>query len=149
MGWSTDHFSERDHEGYVEAVELITGSTWEYRTINARDDESRARASKGLEVRHVQVACVCGWRSERFDAPPGTEWLPATTFFPTYMGDGSFWEDVCWDIWLREHAEPMIADLERRQGDGMGSPRRTLLSTARAHGRRPDMFPAPVARIGS
>ena len=132
MGWTIDDLSDTEHEGYVRAVELQHGSTYQWRDIDLGTDEWRARAAKGITVNHVQVVCTCGWRSERFHAPAGTDWMPSIVCFPDYMGDGSFWDDVCWDIWLAEHGRPMAA-LAR---DDVLVPR-SLIRTARQYGRRP------------
>ena len=91
MGWMRDSGDDwsYDHEGYLVAVEKIDG---DWREITPGD------AHRGeFHVSHVQVACSCGWRSERLVAPLGTTWAPCSVFT-----DGAT-DDLAYGIWADEH----------------------------------------------
>lgn len=91
MGWMRDNGEEWSyaHEGYLVAVEKVDG---QWREITP-SDEHRGE----FEVSHVQVACECGWRSERLVAPLGTTWAPCSVMTTSEV------DDVAYSIWADEH----------------------------------------------
>lgn len=51
----------------------------------------------------LQVRCDCGWRSSRFNAPPGTRWvLSGVAIAPLYLKDATAFLDRLWRWHLRE-----------------------------------------------
>lgn len=81
MGWFNDR-SRPGCEGYLLGLEQLTG--WlagffgDLSYLRMRPRVDAGESLRGLVVRHVQVACECGWRSRVFLAPPGTTWSPYT-----------------------------------------------------------------------
>lgn len=115
MGWQldTEAADGQWHEGYVIGVERVpyldaTGSEWlpgEWSEVGADfDHESTDPAMRARrDVRHVQVACDCGWRSQRLLAPLGTYWAPCCTELPAPLGALDY-EDAAWRLW-RTHMD--------------------------------------------
>lgn len=108
MGWVCDQDTPdgHPHEGYLVAVEPVTETNdrgYEIRTGAWRDvgaNWNRERDGQPcLDVSHVQMACDCGWRSQRMLAPLGTTWSPCTVFLPTWHhGD---LDDASYRLWAQ------------------------------------------------
>lgn len=71
MGWFRD--DRPGHEGYVLGLRDDGEGDWHALT---RDDEYPER-----RLKMVQVACECGWRSQRLHAPHRAEWYPCIVEF--------------------------------------------------------------------
>lgn len=101
MGWIRDDGQEHsyDHEGYIVAVVRDDGRWRELRLGDkARSDSFGMR---------LQVACECGWRSQRMVPPLGTEWSPCLVMFRSI--DGEAFEDAGGEIWSA-HMDQVTAD---------------------------------------
>lgn len=88
MGWCND---DDDHEGYVQGV-VRSGYGW--RDLGL-DDTATLDATQFC----IQVACSCGWRSERMSPPLDAEWAPCSVF----MSGAD--EDAAHAIWRSEHRD--------------------------------------------
>ena len=112
MGWQSD---DGIHEGYVVAIEreMVTNEHGYTVPTGAWRDVEGARAlmledgkwvpTRRVKVDHVQVACECGWRSQRLLAPLGTEWIPNLVLLGE-PGGGEQNDDAAYAIW-RRHVE--------------------------------------------
>lgn len=86
MGWCND--DAPGHEGFLVALERITERySSHYRELRANVDERIG--DREIEVRVVQAACECGWRSQRLRAPLGTTWAPSIVMLPKHEQDGA------------------------------------------------------------
>jgi hypothetical protein len=115
MGWCCE---DGTHEGYLvglvpdEEHGLFAGHVQgRWRELSGRDE---IRAT----LKHVKVACSCGWRSPLLWAPSGTEFAPSSVFAPEAF------EDQCAQLWQRHVA----ASGEAKDG---GYSIRTLLERVR------------------
>ncbi len=112
MGWELDESDAVDgqfHEGYVIGVERVTETapsgfvvtTRRWREVGAdfdhASDDPSQRARRNVD--YVQVACDCGWRSERMFAPLGTYWAPCCTELPATFDFEKAADDVVWSMW--------------------------------------------------
>lgn len=139
MGWFRDEAP--GHEGYLIAVVRVTAEnadgivlrSW-YRELTGlvRDAEAQ-RMYDGARISIVQVACECGWRSMRLQAPAGTTWRPLSVRLPAY--DEEAFEDFAAGLWsahVREHGDVDLWDF----ADGPGPVAHvTTKSAARLLGR--------------
>ena len=104
MGWlmfdddQSDDWSS-DHEGYVQAV---VRSEWGWRDLSLDDRRSYTCAEFW-----VQIACECGWRSQRMPAPLGSSWSPCSVAWPADQWDE--WDEVARGIWRAEHRDQVTA----------------------------------------
>lgn len=91
MGWLRDSGEawSYDHEGFIVAVEKVDDRWREITPADAHRGE--------IDVSHVQVACDCGWRSQRLVAPIGTTWAPCSVFTDAAT------DDLAYGIWADEH----------------------------------------------
>ena len=55
----------------------------------------------------VQIACECGWRSQRMPAPLGSSWSPCSVAWPA--GQWDEWDEVARGIWRAEHRDQVTA----------------------------------------
>lgn len=71
MGWIFDRGNEWDcdHEGYF--VGVVREHEW--RELGLADIDRGE-----IPLTWVQVACDCGWRTQRLVAPVGTTWAPCS-----------------------------------------------------------------------
>jgi len=94
MGWfildGAD--GENDHEGYLQGV---VRDDWGWRDLGLDDVGTLA----SHEFR-VQVACTCGWRTERMLPPLGAEWAPCSVFLSEEAD-----EEAAREVWLTEHRQ--------------------------------------------
>lgn len=88
MGWLVDDEHIDDHEGYL--VGVIKDGVWRDLWI---DDHAH-----GGPLMYMQIACSCGWRSQRLVAPVGTEWFPCAVFM---RSDDEY--DAYRSVWESEH----------------------------------------------
>jgi len=111
MGWLREdgRSDQHEHEGYLVAVEREPDG-WPWREIGGVADEARAREHGPIEVRWIQVACDCGWRSQRLVAPFMAEWSPCSVFLRTDRDEDEFIE-----VWATEHRDRLdnVADARR------------------------------------
>lgn len=117
MGWELDPDDATDgefHEGYVIGVERVT-ETNRHGRVRETDRWSEVGADfdhtsddpaqrEHRTVHHVQVACSCGWRSERMFAPLGTYWAPCCTMLPTTFDHEKAADEVTYRMW-RAHVD--------------------------------------------
>lgn len=141
--WDDEAGDGQHHEGYVIGVERVTRTDpdgWVRQTDQWRDvgadfdhasDDPAQRARR--DVAHVQVACECGWRSERLLAPLGTYWAPCCVMLPTTFDHDLAGDEVTYRMW-RAHIDGLGPH-------SLGQRGRDLL----AAGWRPE----PIAPIGS
>jgi hypothetical protein len=94
MGWFRD--DAVGHEGYVVAV---VASGPEFRELRYPHDTA------SQPVRVIQVACSCGWRSQRLEAPPGTRYEPFVVEF-TREDDREAMAEV-WDSHAKSARHPL------------------------------------------
>lgn len=100
MGWI--HEEMPGHEGYLVALVEREAGSGDWRELGRGPEKAadvmRADAApkRELAARVVQVACECGWRSPRIDAPYGVTWAPFTVDAPEPF------EEEAADMW-REH----------------------------------------------
>lgn len=92
MGWQSEDGS---HEGYLvglvpdEEQGLFAGH------VPGRWRELSGRDLVETPLRHVKVACSCGWRSPLLWAPNGTR------FVPSMVVASEIWRDACQRLWTR------------------------------------------------
>lgn len=112
MGWINEDAPE--HEGYLVAVVReeertadglhVMRSRWRELSGLVHDEET-ARRYDGARINVVQVACDCGWRSMRMQAPNGTTWRPHCVGLPR-DDEEAFEEGLAHELWsahVREH----------------------------------------------
>jgi hypothetical protein len=92
MGWCSE---DGTHEGYL--VGLVPD---EEHGVCAGHVQGRWRELGGRDVittmlKHVKVACSCGWRSPLLAGPSGCEFAPSSVFAPEWF------EDACTKLWTR------------------------------------------------
>jgi hypothetical protein len=106
VGWVCEHAPA--HEGFFVAVVPI--NSWQFRELGyPRPRWEPDAADVEQEVRIVQAACVCGWRSARIIAPRGSSWFPnyveiplarlPTPMFP--RGEEHLVEREGRELWIR------------------------------------------------
>lgn len=77
-------------------------------------------AEADREVHVLQAGCICGWRSSRFTAPPGTRWVDlGVAIHPLYLRQAS---TLLMRLWRWHLSEPMTSGDETRAG-GHNEPR--------------------------
>lgn len=95
MGWIRDGME--DHEGFVA---MVVRDDWRWRELGI-DDRAIPTDEHGYKVQHrLQVGCECGWRSERFVAPLGTDWAPCSVVLPdeeTEDAAALYWSEMHMD----------------------------------------------------
>ena len=88
MGWLVDDEHIDDHEGYLVGV---IKDDWSWRELGPNDTGTH-------KLQWVQIACSCGWRSQRLWAPIGAEWSPCCVFLDS---DAEY--DAFRSVWESEH----------------------------------------------
>lgn len=99
MGWVRDdgvdwHY---DHEGYIVAQVKEDG---DWRDLGRGDEDRKDEGSFGLML---QVACTCGWRSQRQTPPLCTRW---GAYYVSFRGDDEdAFRDAAAELWDRHMLE--------------------------------------------
>lgn len=72
-------------------------------------------AEADREVHVLQAGCICGWRSSRFTAPPGTRWVDlGIAIFAVYYPQAS---TLLMRLWRWHLSEPMSSGDETGGGE--------------------------------
>lgn len=102
MGWLVDDELIDEHEGYLVGV---VKDDWQWRELGVED---AVNPRFDGPISWMQIACSCGWRSQRLVAPLGTEWFPCTVMM---RSDAE--HDAFRSVWESEHRSQLnrIPDL--------------------------------------
>ena len=106
MGWTHEMYPR--HEGYLQGIEQRTDRPGHWRDFDL-SDEARARDGSGIMLTHVQVACDCGWRSQRIAAPTGTRYVPFSVVLSGWHEER--FEEAARTLWNAHLASQWNAEL--------------------------------------
>lgn len=104
MGWvrCDDTKDTYDHEGYVTATVKDGWHHWRHlgmESNHSKDDLTIPLDADGHKVHwEIQIACTCGWTSQRMIPPLSADWMPYSVIL-TEADD-----DIAYQIWSTQHA---------------------------------------------
>ena len=100
MGWMND--AHPGHEGYVVGLVPVGDRQDDrWRELGVADKELGT-----IRLLKVQVACDCGWRSCRMDAPLHTTWSPFHVWFDEVHNER---QEMGFAIWMAHLASEIDA----------------------------------------